>query len=201
MGNKKLITITALITLVLILAIFLAVKTSNYLSLKNNCIQNNSKSDGYSVSLYFKPSTSQPDIDKFLNETKKMAGVKNIQAKTKDEALQEFVRENGNNPEILKSVNELGSNPLASSAVVNSNISNIEDFLKLEQSILDEARKSGLEIVRYDDGKLSFFQKELEKVNKSSLIKDLPSYIFSGEGSHFFEKRYSQICNPNFPRK
>lgn len=130
MGNKKLITITALITLVLILAIFLAVKTSSYLSLKNDCIKNNSKPDRYSVSMYFKSTTSQSDIDKFVDETKKMAGVKNIQAKTKDEALQEFVRENGNNPEILKSVNELGSNPLASTAVVNSNISNIEDFLK-----------------------------------------------------------------------
>jgi len=201
MRNKKLIISTVSITLVFILVIFLTIKTSSYLVVKNNCIQNNSKLEGYSVSLSFKPTSSQSSIDIFTDEIRKMTGVKNVQSKTKDEALQEFIKNQGSNPEILKAVNELGTNPLSSSIIVNSSINNIDDFLKFKQGVLDEAKNSGLEIVSHYDGNLIILQKEIAKVRNASLIRDLPGYLFSGEGNHFFEKKYSQICNPNFPRK
>jgi hypothetical protein len=201
MNNKKLIISTALITLLIIEGVFLTVKISSYLLLKKDCQRNNSKPDGYSFSIYIKSETSQSDIDKFINEAKKIAHVKNIQSETKDYALQEFIKNHQNDPEIINSLDKLGSNPFLSAITINSDISNLDDFLRFEQGVLDKAGNSGLAIQTRSDGNLIFFQKELAKMKKASLIRDLPSYIFSGEGNHFFEKKYSVICNPNFPRK
>lgn len=202
MKNKKLIVIMVVITILAVAGIFLAWKISSYLALKNDCLRINSKPGGYSVSIYFKSDTPQADIDKFINEAKRIANVKNIKSKNKDEALQEFIKkQGGRNPEIIKSLNELGYNPLSSSITINSDISDIEQFLSFEQSILDKINSYGLEVISHDDGNLKFFLKELAKVKSASLMKDLPNYIFSGEDNHFFERKYSIICNPNFPRK
>jgi hypothetical protein len=197
---KKTILVTTLSTVVLILVLFIVFKSYNYVQLKNACINNIVKPGGHSVSLFFDPKTSQVDIDKFAVEIKKINGVTDTVLKSKDEALQEFNNMQGNNPSINQALNEIGGNPLSTQLTVNSNISDIDTFLKFEQNVLDKAKGSGLIIAHSDDGMLKFYQKEQAKVKSASLIKDLPSFMFSSEGSHYLEK-YSSMCNPNTLRK
>jgi cell division protein FtsX len=195
---KKTIFITVLLTIVLIAIAFISVKFYSYAKLKNDCIKNITK--GYSFSLYFKSDTMQSEIEKFIMKTKQIPGVKNIETKSKDEALKEFMDMGNNNPSIQQALDELGGNPLSSSITVNSNISDINSFLNLEESILNQARNSGLDVISHNDRMVHSFQKEIEKVQKASFLNDFSKFIFSGEGNYFFSKNYGIICNPNFLR-
>ena len=201
MKNKKIITITAFITTLIIIAVFLSVKVVNYQSLKNDCLKKGSRPGGYSISLYFQSDTPQSDIDNFVKEAKKTTNIKDIQTISKNEALNDFKKRHKDNPETIKAINELNVNPLSPSIIVKSNISDIDTFLDFEQGILDKLNTHGLEYKSFADGNLKIFQKELIKVNEASLTKDFSEYLFSGEGNHFFEVRYSEICKPNFPIK
>jgi FtsX extracellular domain len=198
--NKKIILITAISTMAIVIITFTSFKAVSYLRLKNDCIKSNTRQNGYSVSINFGLNTLQADIDKFAGNIREMAGVQNVAVKTKDEALQEFKNEQGSNPDILKEVDQIGFNPFSSSITVDSNINNIDAFQKLEKNILGEAENAGLAITSHQDGNLTFLQEQLAKVKNASVDKDLFSYIFSGEGNHFFEKKYSPICNPEFSK-
>lgn len=198
--SKKIIFITITLTLVVISLVFVAFKSFGYSKLKNDCVKNNNSQNGYSATINFNQSVSQADIDMFVNRIKKMSGVTSVESKTKEEALQEFKNEQANDPEVLKELSEIGFNPLSSSITITSNINDINIFLDLEKTLLNQAETSGLKTVSHHDGNLAFIQEQLAKVSRASLIKDLFSYIFSGEGNHFFENNYSSICNPNFKR-
>lgn len=196
--DKKLIFITALSTLVIVIVAFIAFESFRYLKLKNDCIKNSVPRDGYSFSIYFNPEVLQTDIDTFANKIRGASGIISVSVESKDEALQSFKNENRDNTELLEQLEDLGSNPLSASITIKSNLSDIDAFINLEKDIFAQAQNYGLAIARYSDGRLNFLQAELAKIEGAFLSKDFFKFIFSGEGNHFFEKNYSQICNPAF---
>jgi hypothetical protein len=196
---RKIILISVITISMLDLILFLIVKFNGFVDLKNSCMRNISNPNGYELALYFDTKTPQADIDKFGDEIKILNGVKNVEVITKDQALREFIKNNQGDDKILKSIAASVENPLLSSVVVTSSMSDIDAFLEFERDVLDDVDNSGLKLASYRDGDLEVFQKEFAKVKNVSLIKDFPNYILSGERSHYFEK-YSVMCNQKFSK-
>ena len=198
--NKKAISVIIISIFAVVIFLFILFKAFSFIKLKNECIEKNTNQGGHSVTIYLDTNSSQEKIDNFINKIKDISGVEDVSSKTSDDALNEFKKENENNKQILDQINNLPKNPLKPSVRVNSKITNIAEFLKLEAKLKNEAIAEDLIISSIEDGRIIFFQEQLGKVEEASLIKGLPIYLFSTEPEKFFGKRYSPICNSNFPK-
>ncbi|NTU66587.1 MAG: ABC transporter permease [Candidatus Moranbacteria bacterium] len=73
------------------------------------------------VSVYFKPDTTENDIQKIKSDLEKYNEIKSVEYVSKDKALADFKANNVNEPRILDALNEIGDNPLPSSLVIQAN--------------------------------------------------------------------------------
>jgi len=104
------------------------------------------------VSVYFKPDTSEDDILKAKSDLEQNGSIASVDYISRDQALAEFKRENSDEPVILQSLDELGDNPLLASLVVRANNSNqyqsISDYVK-QASYKDEISR-----INFDTGNI-----------------------------------------------
>jgi cell division transport system permease protein len=89
--------------------------------------------DKVSISVYFKPDVSEDDIMAAKADLERNAPVKSIEYVSRDQALENFKRDNADEPIIMQSLDELGENPLLASLVVKSQspnqYQNVADYI------------------------------------------------------------------------
>jgi cell division transport system permease protein len=85
------------------------------------------------ISVYLKDGIQEFEIENFLAYVKDMEEVKEVEFKTKDQALEEFKVTYKNNPEILDSINVLDVNPLP--ATVNIRAINTSLYGQISENI------------------------------------------------------------------
>lgn len=73
------------------------------------------------VSVYFKSDVSEDRVMEIKNNLEKYQEVKEVQYISKDQALEDFKRNNANEPVIMQSLEEIGDNPLLASLIVKAN--------------------------------------------------------------------------------
>lgn len=96
------------------------------------------------ISLYFKADASEAMILDVRQKVEAMAGVKEVTFISKSAALDNFRKNNQNNPEILNALKELGKNPLSPSLIISpknfDNSSALITSLKMLESDAIESR-------------------------------------------------------------
>lgn len=85
------------------------------------------------ISVYFKADVKEETILEAKGETEKMGEIKSVDYVSKDEALENFKKNNASEPIILESLKEIGENPLLASLVIKANSST--DYQKIAESI------------------------------------------------------------------
>jgi len=75
------------------------------------------------VSVYLKSDVPESDIMIYKSEIEKSQGniIKSVQYISREDALEDFKRNNANEPTIIKSLEEIGDNPLLASLVIRTN--------------------------------------------------------------------------------
>lgn len=94
------------------------------------------------VSVYFKPGVGEDVIFAAKNDLEKNGLVKSVEYVSRDAALDNFKRDNADEPIILQSLEEIGENPLLASLVIRSHnpdqYQGISDYVKNEASYKDD---------------------------------------------------------------
>ena len=73
------------------------------------------------VSVYFKTSVSEENIYAVRSELQKESAIKSVEYVSRNQALENFKRDNADEPIIMQSLQEIGENPLLSSLVIKAN--------------------------------------------------------------------------------
>jgi cell division transport system permease protein len=109
--------------------------------------------DRVNISVYFKQSTPEPDILKFVDELKTDPRVKSVAYVSRDMALQELKERDDitGNGLIRDSLDELGSNPLSAKTVVKA--TSVEQYPAL-LALIDTAYEPIIEKRSFDDREL-----------------------------------------------
>lgn len=72
------------------------------------------------ISIYFKPDVELEKINAVKSDLEKFKEVKSVEYISKDQALDDFIKNNASEPIILQSLDEIGDNPLLASLVVKT---------------------------------------------------------------------------------
>lgn len=110
------------------------------------------------ISVYFKLDTPENEIIKVKTELEGISDVKSVEYVSRDTALAKFEESHQNNPLIIKSLQELGENPLEASLNIKANV--IDEYESIA-SFLESPRFSGyVDTVNYRQN-----QKVIEKLS------------------------------------
>lgn len=77
--------------------------------------------DRVNVSVYFKTSTTEEEIGEIKDDLAKYSEIKSVEYVSKDKALEDFKKNNADEPRIMEALDEIGDNPLPSSLVIQAN--------------------------------------------------------------------------------
>lgn len=111
------------------------------------------------ISVYFKVDTAESDIVRVQKELEGLPDVKGVEYVTRDMALDKFQASHQNNPLVIKSLQELGENPLEASLNIKAKV--IDNYEGIA-SFLESPRFSGLiDTVNYRQN-----QKVIEKLSQ-----------------------------------
>ncbi len=114
--------------------------------------------DKVDISVYFKLETPESDILKIKSELEDLSDVKEAEYVSREVALAKFQEGHQNNPLIIKSLEELGDNPLEASLNIKAKV--IDDYESIA-SFLESPRFSGMvDAVNYRQN-----QKVIEKLS------------------------------------
>lgn len=110
------------------------------------------------ISIYFKPDVMEGKITEMEKYLKNYMAVKSVDYVSKEQALEDFKRNNADEPVILQSLQEIGENPLQASLVVKAN--NADQY----QNVVDYINKSGF---KEDIGRINYGKNKeiIEKLN------------------------------------
>lgn len=125
------------------------------------------------VSIYFKSDVVQDDIYKYKSELSTWPQIKSIEYVSRDQALENFKKNNANEPVIIKSLEELGENPLLASLVVKAN--NPTEYEKLVEDLGNVSFKGEISRVNYGKNKeiiekLNGIISEIKKIGTSMVV-------------------------------
>src|SRR3989344_3605089 len=143
---------------ILIMVITLGLITSLFLVsvVANSILQD--LEEKVDISVYFKLETPESEILKVKTELEGISDVKNVEYVSRETALAKFEDSHQNNPLIIKSLQELGENPLEASLNIKANM--IDDYESIA-SFLESPRFSGyVDAVNYRQN-----QKVIEKLS------------------------------------
>jgi len=127
----------------------------------------NTVQEKLSVSVYFKFDTTEKTIMDAKEYFKKNVNVSEVEYISRDKALEDFKKNNANDPEIMQSLEEIGENPLWSSLVVRANDS--ERYEEIVGYIESSAYREDISRINYGKTKetinrLNGIVKTIEKV-------------------------------------
>jgi len=123
-----------------------------------------------SVSVYFNSSVSEGEIMDIKAALGKYKEIKAVDYVSKEEALEEFKKENANVPTVMKALEEIGSNPLLSSLVIHAN--DPSQYEALSQVIANSDFKDKISRINYDKNKQTIdnLNNFIAQVKKMGLI-------------------------------
>jgi cell division transport system permease protein len=140
-GLLSVLTISVIVIAMFIINIQAAVTYSESLLLKDI-------EDRVSISVYFKTDTSESKIMNIRDEFKKYREVKSIDYISREEALEEFNKENQDNEILRQSIEELDENPFEASLSVKAY--DPSDYKLIADSIKNSEHKKYISSVNYD---------------------------------------------------
>lgn len=110
------------------------------------------------ISIYFKPDVAEEKITEMEKYLRSYAEVKSVDYVSKEQALEDFKKNNADEPVILQSLQEIGENPLQASLVVKAN--NADQY----QGVVDHINKSDF---KEDIGRINYGKNKeiIEKLN------------------------------------
>jgi len=89
----------------------------------------NAVQDKIDVSVYFNPETSEDAINNVRSYLISLSQVKDVKYVSREEALENFQNEHGDNEEIMASLDELGENPLGAVLVIKAHDTDSYPFI------------------------------------------------------------------------
>jgi cell division transport system permease protein len=103
------------------------------------------------VSVYFKPGTPEEEIFKAKSDLQTNSAVKSVNYVSRDTALENFKRDNADEPIILQSLEEIGDNPLLASLVVKAK--NVDQYQNIADYINNSSYKDKISRINYGRNK------------------------------------------------
>lgn len=122
------------------------------------------------VSVYFKSDTSEENILAAKKDLESFQEVTEVEYITKEQALEEFKRENANEETVLKALEEIGDNPLLSYLVVKTQ--NPDQYEGIATYINQADFKDDVSRVNYDKNKekIDQFNQLIGQVKKIGVV-------------------------------
>jgi cell division transport system permease protein len=103
------------------------------------------------VSVYFKPAISEEEIFKIKSDLQLNGSVKSVNYVSRDTALENFKRDNADEPIILQSLQEIGDNPLLASLVVKAR--DVDQYQSIADYINNASYKDKIGRINYGRNK------------------------------------------------
>lgn len=103
------------------------------------------------ISVYFNSSVSEGEIQDIKIGLGKFKEIKSVEYVSKTQALEAFKKENANVPTVIKALDEIGSNPLLSSLVIQAN--DPSQYDALAQVIAESDFRDKISRINYDKNK------------------------------------------------
>ncbi|MFZ2192723.1 MAG: permease-like cell division protein FtsX [Candidatus Moraniibacteriota bacterium] len=119
------------------------------------------------VSVYFKPDISEESIMKNKSELENFNEIKTVEYISKEKALEDFKKNNANEPSILEALEVLGGNPLNSALVIRANSPSsydiIDEYLK-KSSFKDDISRTNYNKSKPNIDRLNIMISQARKV-------------------------------------
>lgn len=148
---------------ILTLSLFI-VSLSALLGLTTNLLLENLR-EKISVNVSFNPDVSEDRIREIQGELGKYTQeIKSVEYISRDQALNEFLEANNNDPTIKKAIEEIGENPLLASLVIKAN--SADDYPLIVEQIQNSSFQSDIARINYEKNKRIF--ERLEKINQGT---------------------------------
>ncbi len=153
---------------VIVIALFI-VNVQIAIMFANNLLLN-AVEDRVNISVYVNTDVQEDEVMKLRHEIEQYPEVENIEYISRKQALADFKERSKNNETILKSIEEVGSNPLG--AVLNVKAHNPDQYetiaSKIDQSSFSE-KVSGVNYLKYRDI-IDNLNKEIKANQKGAII-------------------------------
>lgn len=148
---------------ILTLSLFI-VSLSALLGLTTDLLLENLR-EKISVNVSFNPDVSEDRIKEIQGELSKYTQeIKSVEYISRDQALNDFLEQNNNDPVIKKAIEEIGENPLLASLVIKAN--KADDYPIIVEQIQNSNFQSDVARINYEKNKRIF--ERLEKINQGT---------------------------------
>lgn len=148
---------------ILTLSLFI-VSLSALLGLTTNLLLENLR-EKISVNVSFNPDVSEERIKEVQTELSQYTQeIKSVDYISRDQALNEFLEQNNNDPTIKKAIEEIGENPLLASLVIKAN--SADDYPLIVEQIENSSFQADVARINYEKNKRIF--ERLEKINQGT---------------------------------
>lgn len=121
------------------------------------------------VSVYFKADVNEEKIFEIKNELEGYSEIREIEYISKEKALEDFKKNNADEPVIMQSLEEIGENPLFSSLIIKAN--NPDQYQSISEYISNSEFKNYVSRMNYNKNKdiISNLSSIIKKVKKIGL--------------------------------
>lgn len=123
------------------------------------------------ITVYFKTDVSEERIQEIQGQVENFEEINSVEYISKEKALEEFKRNNADEPAIMQSLEEIGGNPLLSSLIINAEDANDYDYIA---RFIEEESDFKNEISRVNYGRnkevISKLNNIINQVEKFGLI-------------------------------
>jgi cell division transport system permease protein len=103
------------------------------------------------ISVYFKSDVENEKIDEMKKYLNNYMAVKSVEYVSKEQALEDFKKDNANEPAIMQALQEIGENPLQASLVIKAN--NAEQYQNVVDYIEKSEFKENISRINYNKNK------------------------------------------------
>lgn len=134
---------------ILTLSLFIAGILFVVLAASGNVLKN--VEDRVNVSVYFKADTPEERIMATKSDLENYSEIKSVEYISRDQALEDFKRNNADEPVIMKSLEEIGGNPLLASLIVKAN--NPNQYEVISEYVTNASFKDDVSRVNYGKNK------------------------------------------------
>lgn len=148
---------------ILTLSLFI-VSLSALLGLTTDLLLENLR-EKISVNVSFNPDVSEDRIKEIQGELSQYTQeIKSVEYISRDQALNEFLEQNNNDPVIKKAIDEIGENPLLASLIIKAN--RADDYPLIVEQIQNSSFQGDVARINYEKNKRIF--ERLEKINQGT---------------------------------
>lgn len=159
---------------VLLLSLFILGMLFMVTKVSNDVLKNTQ--DKINISVYLKSDVSEGRIAEIKKEVEKYPDVRSVEYISRNQALEDFKRNNANEPVIIQSLEEIGENPLLASLVVKA--VNPENYEALAEKITSSDFKDDISRVNYGRNK-EIIEKLNNLINQTKKIGLMLVILFS----------------------